>query len=148
MVRIISSPHRDIGPVRSLSPVRLAFDDDGDLVARREFFENFFARVCSQPPPSMAAAFAATSMVPAYNPATGTTTSGVPKRSSSSDNIWLTTMRARPGSKRNVKIEKHENISPRASARDGKAAKQSNSFPNHCSDDADVGYGAHSGASR
>jgi hypothetical protein len=27
--------------------VRLAFDHDSGLIARREFFENFFGRVCS-----------------------------------------------------------------------------------------------------
>ena len=46
-----------------------------------------------------------------------TTTSGAPRRSSGSDSIWLTTMRARLGSKRSAKIERRGSVSLRASAR-------------------------------
>ena len=45
------------------------------------------------------------------------TRSGAPRRSSGSDSIWLTTMRARLGSKRSAKIERRGNVSLRASAR-------------------------------
>ena len=70
------------------------------------------------PGPSMAAAFAATFCQPVTPPTWRTTTTGVPRRSSGSDSIWLTTMRARLGSKRNAKIERRGNVSLRASARE------------------------------
>jgi hypothetical protein len=68
------------------------------------------------PRPSISAAFAAT-LVPAYNPADWATNHEQrAARSSGSDSIWPTTMRARPESKKSAKIERRENVSLRASA--------------------------------